>query len=46
MMIVTLQLYKPQFAIYNAVDSVLVLLMSLVCATAVCISIAAQNAHK
>ena len=46
MLIATLQPYKPQFAIYNAVDSVLVLLITLVCATAVCISIAGLKAHK
>jgi len=46
MLITTLQPYKPQVAIYNAVDSVLVLLMALVCASAVCISIAGLKAHK
>ena len=35
-----MQNYKPQFSIYNAVDSALFFLMALWCATFVCISIA------
>jgi len=46
MMIAIMQPYKPQFSIYNAVDSVLVLLMALWCATVVSINIAAMKAQK
>ena len=44
--IVILQPYKPRFSMYNAVDSVLVLLLALVCATAVCSIIAGREAHR
>ena len=46
MMIAIMQPYKRQFSIYNAVDSVLILLMALWCATVVCINIAAMKAQK
>jgi len=46
MMIAIMQSYKPQFSIYNAVDSMLGLLMVLWCATFVCISIAGLKAHS
>ena len=46
MMIATMQPYKPQFSIYNAVDSVLVLLVALWCATIVCINIAGMKAQR
>ena len=46
MAIVIVQPYKPRFSTYNAVDSVLVLLMALWCATAVCITIAGLKAHQ
>ena len=46
MVIVTVQPYKPRFSAYNAVDSVLVLIMALWCATAVCIIIAEVKAHQ
>jgi len=45
MMIAIMLPYKLQFSIYNAVDSVLVFLMALWCATFVCISIAGLKAH-
>ena len=41
-----MQPYKCRFSTYKAVDSVLVLLLALVCATVVCINIAGQEAHK
>ena len=41
-----MQPYKPQLSIYNAVDSVLVLLMVLWSATFMCISIAGLKAHS
>ena len=44
--IVIVQPYKPSYSTYNAVDSVLVLLAALWCATAVCISIADLKARK
>ena len=44
--IVVVQPYKPRFSTYNAVDSVLVLLLALTCATAVCIDLAGQEAHR
>ena len=44
--IVIMQPYKPRFSTYNAVDSVLGLLLALVCATAVCINIAGREAHR
>ena len=46
MVIVTVQPYKPRFSTYNAVDSVLVLLMALWCAGALCTTIAIQKAHQ
>jgi len=46
MMIAILQPYKPQFSVYNAVDSVLVLFMALWCATIVCTNIAGLKAHR
>ena len=46
MTIVIVQPYKPRFSTYNVVDSVLVLLMALWCATVVCINIAELKAHK
>ena len=46
MAIVIVQPYKPRFSTYNAVDSVLFLLMALWCATAVCITIAGWEAHR
>ena len=44
--LVIMQPYKPRFSTYNAVDSVLVLLLALVCATAVCSIIAGREAHR
>ena len=44
--IVIMQPYKPRFSTYNAVDSVLVLLLALVCATVVCSIIAGQEARR
>jgi len=38
--------YKPQFVMYNGVNSVLVLLLALWCATFVCINIAAMKAWR
>ena len=46
MTIVIVQPYKPRFSTYNAVDSVLVLLLALWCATVVCINIANLKAQK
>ena len=46
MAIVILQPYKPRYSTYNAVDSVLVLLLALWCATIVSINIADLKAHK
>ena len=46
MMIAIMQPYKPQFSVYSAVDSVLVLLLALWCASVVCISTAGLKAHK
>ena len=46
MAIVIVQPYKPRFSTYNAIDSVLVLLMALWCATFVCINIAELKAQK
>ena len=45
MMIATMQPYKPQFSVYNAVDSVFVLLLALWCASVVCINTAGLKAH-
>ena len=44
--IVVVQPYKPRLSTYNVVDSVLVLLLALTCATAVCIDLAGQEAHR
>ena len=44
--IVIVQPYKPRYSTYNAVDSVLVLLLALWCATIVCINIAELKAQK
>ena len=44
--IVIMQPYKPRFSTYNAVDSVLFLLLALVCATVVCIDTAGREAHR
>ena len=44
--IIIMQPYKPRFSTHNAVDSVLVLLLALLCATIVCINIAGLKAHK
>ena len=44
--VVILQPYKPRFSTYNAVDSVLVLLLAMVCATVVCSIIAGREAHR
>ena len=46
MLIAILQPYKPQFSVYNAVDSVLVLSMSLWCASVVCAGIAGIKARR
>ena len=46
MAIVILQPYKPRYSTYNAVDSVLVLLLALWCATIVSINIADLKARK
>ena len=46
MAIVIVRPYKPRFSTYNAVDSVLVLIMALWCATVVCIAIAGLKAHR
>ena len=46
MAIPIVQPYKPKFATYNVVDSVLVLLVALWCATIVCITIAGLKAHR
>ena len=46
MAIVIVRPYKPRFSTYNAVDSVLVLIMALWCATVVCITIAGLKAHR
>ena len=46
MAIVIVKPYKPRFSTYNAVDSVLVLIMALWCATAVCIIIAGLESHS
>ena len=44
--IVTMQPYKPRFATYNVVDSVLVLVGALWCAGILCFDISAQKGHK
>ena len=41
-----MQPYKPRFSTYNAVDSVLFLLLALLCATIVCINTARQEVHR
>ena len=41
-----LQPYKPRFATYNVVDSVLVLVVALWCAGILCFDISTQKAHK
>jgi len=46
MMVAIMQPYKPQFSVYNAVDSILFLLLALWCATVVCISITGLEAHR
>ena len=46
MAIPIVQPYKPRYSTYNAVDSVLVLLVALVCATVVCVTIAGLKAHR
>ena len=46
MAIAIMQPYKPRFSTYNAVDSVLVLLAALLCATFVCANFAELRAHK
>ena len=46
MAIVIVQPYKPRYSTYNVVDSVLVLLLALWCATIVSINIAELKAHK
>ena len=46
MLIATMRPYKPQFSVYNAVDSVLVLSLALWSATVVCISIAGIIAQR
>ena len=46
MAIPIVQPYKPKFSAYNAVDSVLVLLAALWCATIACITIAGLKAHR
>ena len=46
MAIVIVQPYKPRYSIYNAIDSMLVLLLALWCATIVCINIAEWKTHK
>ena len=46
MMIATIQPYKPHFGIYNAVDSVLVLLMAFWWATFICINLAGLKARR
>ena len=46
MAITIMQPYKPKFSRYNAVDSVLVLLAALWCATVVCTIFAKLEAHK
>ena len=46
MAIVIVQPYKPRYSTYNAVDSVLVLLLALWGATIVSINIAELKAHK
>jgi len=46
MMIAIMQPYKSQFSVYNAVDSVLVLLVALWCTTAVCINTARLKAQR
>ena len=46
MAIPIVQPYKPKFSAYNAVDSVLVLLAALWCATVACITIAGLKAHR
>jgi len=43
---VQIPLDKPRFSTYNAVDSVLVLLAALLCATFVCVIFAKLEAHK
>ena len=44
--LVIMQPYKPRFSTYNAVDSVLVLLLALMCATVVCINLAGREARR
>ena len=46
MAIVIVKPYKPRFSTYNVVDSVIVLIMALWCATATCIVIAGLEAHS
>ena len=46
MMIAVTQPYKPHFSIYNAVDSILVPLMALWCASIVCIIMLAPEAQR
>ena len=44
--LVIMQPYKPRFSTYNAVDTVLVLLLALMCATGVSIDTAGREAHR
>ena len=44
--IVIIQPYKPRFSTYNAVDSVLFLVLALTCATGVCVITAGLKAHR
>ena len=46
MLIAIVQPYKPQFSVYNAVDSVLILLMAVWWVIDVCVNIAGLKAHR
>ena len=46
MAIVIVQPYKPRFSTYNAVDSVLLLLLALLCVTFVCFAISGLEDHR
>jgi len=46
MLVAIIQPYKPKFAVYNAVDSVLILTLAMWYDTVLCINIAAVNFTK
>ena len=46
MLVAIIQPYKPEFAAYNAVDSVLILTLAMWYGTVLCINIAAVKLHR